>query len=104
MTSLTLLILITVCYAAYNLMVKVSGGLAGAASPILATIGLQLAALGVSLVYLILTLRSGISVAVPTRALFYAMAAGLSAVLVGGFLFWRAAPLYRAHLLAKQAQ
>lgn len=77
MTSLSLLILITACYAAYNLMVKVSGGLAGAASPILATIGLQLAALGVSLIYLLFTLRSGVSVAVPTKALVYAMVAGL---------------------------
>lgn len=34
----------------------------------------------------------------------YAMAAGLSAVLLGGFLFWRAAPLYRSHLLTTKTQ
>jgi predicted MFS family arabinose efflux permease len=33
------------------------------------------------------------------ESLRYAMAAGLTAVLFGGALFWRAAPLYRAHLL-----
>ena len=33
------------------------------------------------------------------ESLRYAMAAGLTAVVLGGVLFWRAAPLYRAHLL-----
>ncbi len=33
-----------------------------------------------------------------TDSLRYAMASGLGAVLLGGVLFWRAAPLYRAHL------
>ena len=33
----------------------------------------------------------------------YAMAAGLGAVLVGAFLFWGAAPLYRQHLLTTRA-
>lgn len=72
-----LLILITACYAGYNLLVKVSGGLAGAASPIVATICLQLAALSVSLVYLFIVLRGGGSVAIPLRALAFAVAAGL---------------------------
>ena len=35
------------------------------------------------------------------ESLRYAMAAGLTAVLLGGALFWRAAPLYRAYLLSK---
>jgi MFS family permease len=37
-----------------------------------------------------------------TDSLRYAMAAGLTAVLLGGVLFWRAAPLYRQHLESRQ--
>jgi predicted MFS family arabinose efflux permease len=37
-----------------------------------------------------------------THSLRYAMAAGLTAVVLGGVLFWRAAPLYRRHLESRQ--
>lgn len=76
MYTLTLLSLITVCYAAYNLLVKVSGGHAGGSAPIFATIGLQLAALSVSLVCLAVLVRQGAAVALPPRALAFGVAAG----------------------------
>ena len=37
-----------------------------------------------------------------TDSLRYAMATGLTAVLLGGFLFWRAAPLYRQCIESRQ--
>ncbi len=76
MYALILLTLITVCYAAYNLLVKVSGSHAGASAPIFATIGLQLAALSVSLVYLAVLMRQGAALALPPRALLFGIAAG----------------------------
>ncbi len=76
MYALILLTLITVCYAAYNLLVKVSGSHAGASAPIFATIGLQLAALSVSLVYLAVLMRQGAAVVLPPRALLFGIAAG----------------------------
>ena len=76
MYTLILLTLITVCYAAYNLLVKVSGSHAGVSAPIFATIGLQLAALAVSLVYLVVLVRQGAAVALPPRALLFGVAAG----------------------------
>ncbi len=76
MYTLILLLLITACYAAYNLLIKVSGDHVGEASPILATIGLQLAALTVSLLYLAVLIRQEVTVIVATPALFYGVAAG----------------------------
>ncbi len=77
MYTLILLLLITVCYAAYNLLVKVSGSQAGLSSPILATIGLQMAALVVSLLYLMVLVRQGVAVALPARVLALGVAAGV---------------------------
>ena len=39
-----------------------------------------------------------------SESLRYAMAAGLTTVLLGGVLFWRAAPLYRQHLQSRPAR
>ena len=78
MKSIALLIAVTLCYASYNLFVKASGNqVAHGTSPILATISLQLAALGVSCVYLMFFLRGGVAVSIPGRALAMAVAAGL---------------------------
>ena len=77
MYSLILLLLITLCYAGYNLMVKLAGAQAGAASPILATMALQLVALGVSGVYLAVLWRQGEMLALPTRAFQFAALAGV---------------------------
>ena len=79
MKTLLLLALVTMCYAAYNLLVRMSSSHVPSAElpPILATIGLQLAALSVSLVYLTYLLRSGVSVALPGRVFGWAIAAGL---------------------------
>ncbi len=77
MYSLILLLLITLCYAAYNLLVKASGDQAGLAAPILATITLQLAALGVSCIVLLHLLRQGEVLAMPGRAFGFAIAAGI---------------------------
>ncbi len=78
MHTLILLFLITVCYAAYNLLVKISGSHIGATtSPILATICLQATALVVSIVYLIYITGQTTAIALPARACLWAVAAGL---------------------------
>ncbi|MGB5706811.1 MAG: hypothetical protein WBM41_08260 [Arenicellales bacterium] len=78
MQTLVLLFLITACYAAYNLLVKLSSSYSGAATtPILATISLQLAALSVSLIYLGYLSRQQITVGLPGRAYFWAVTAGV---------------------------
>ena len=78
MQTLVLLLLVTACYAAYNLLVKVSSGHSlGAASPVTATISLQVAALSVSLVYLVFLMRQPINLALPARAYLWAIAAGI---------------------------
>jgi drug/metabolite transporter (DMT)-like permease len=77
MYSLILLLLITLCYAAYNLLVKVSGDQTAGASPILATITLQAAALGVSVCYLLVVLRQGAALSLPGRAFQFAALAGI---------------------------
>lgn len=79
MKTLTVLILVTLCYAAYNLLVKVSTSHVTSLQtpPILATICLQATALLVSLGYLIYLSRQSVSVALPTRAWLWAAGAGL---------------------------
>lgn len=77
MHTLILLIAVTLCYAAYNLLVKVSSGHVGAtSSPILATISLQLAALSVSLLYLAYMARNDFLITIPGKAYAWAIAAG----------------------------
>lgn len=78
MRAIILLILITLCYAAYNLLVKISSNHSGsiANAPILATIVLQATALSISTVYLIYLTRQNISVALPSKALLWAAGAG----------------------------
>ena len=80
MQSLILILLITVCYAGYNLLVKVSGSHNDSvlASPIVATICLQLAALSVSLVYLLYLMRTATVLSLPIKSYLWAAAAGLS--------------------------
>lgn len=78
MQTLVLLLLITTCYAAYNLLVKVSSGYSDATTtPIMATISLQLAALSVSLIYLLYLARQPLSIVLPGRAYAWAVAAGI---------------------------
>lgn len=78
MQTLVLLLLITACYAAYNLLVKVSSGYSDATTtPIMATISLQLAALSVSLIYLLYLARQPLSIVLPGRAYAWAVAAGI---------------------------
>ncbi len=78
MQTLLLLLLITSCYAAYNLLVKVSSGYSGpTTTPIMATISLQIAALSVSLIYLFYLARQPLSIVLPGRAYVWAVAAGI---------------------------
>jgi len=79
MKTLIVLGLVTVFYAAYNLLVKVSSGHAGSATtpPVLATITLQLSALTLSTTYLFYLIQKGQSVAISPRAIPWAIAAGL---------------------------
>jgi uncharacterized membrane protein len=79
MRSLLILASITVCYAAYNLLVKVSTSHVASVStpPILATLFLQSTALVVSLIYLLFLTRQNVSLALPVRAYSWAAAAGL---------------------------
>lgn len=79
MQTLIVVGLVTLCYAAYNLLVKVSSGHAGSATtpPVLATITLQLSALTLSSIYLVYLLHKGQPVAISPRAFPWAIAAGL---------------------------
>jgi len=78
MNTLLLLCLITGCYAAYNLLVKVSGSYAdGSSAPILATISLQIAALSMSLIYLVYLQRSDVNIALPGKVYLWAILAGV---------------------------
>ena len=77
MNSLILLLLITLCYAGYNLLVKLAGEQAGGVSPILATVALQVAALSVSCIYLAWLLRQGQALVLPDRAFQFAILAGV---------------------------
>ncbi len=92
--SLILLLGVTSLYAGYNLLVKVSSDHvpAAATTPILATIALQLAALGVSAAYATgLVLRGGHVLAVSPPAVAWAVAAGLciGAAEIGYFYLFR---------------
>ena len=92
--SLTLLLAVTVFYAGYNLLVKVSSGHvpAVATTPILATITLQAAALAVSAAFAAgLVLRGGHVLAVSAPAVSWAVAAGLciGAAEIGYFYLFR---------------
>ena len=79
MRTLLILLLVTVCYAAYNLLVKVSTSHVDsvATPPIIATICLQAAALSVSLVYLLYLTRQSVSLALPGKAYAWAVGAGI---------------------------
>ena len=79
MRTLILLILITICYAGYNLLVKVSGSHTGSVNiaPILATMALQATALGVSVVYLLYLTQQNVNVALPGKAFKWAVGAGV---------------------------
>lgn len=79
MKTLIVLVLVTLCYAAYNLLVKVSTShiTSPETPPILATIALQVTALLVSLSYLAFLGRQSVSVALPTRAWLWGAGAGL---------------------------
>ena len=92
--SLILLLGVTVLYAGYNLLVKVSSGHvpAVATTPILATIALQTAALAVSAAFATgLMLRGGHVLAVSAPAVSWAVAAGLciGAAEIGYFYLFR---------------
>lgn len=79
MRTLILLVLVTVFYASYNLLIKASSNHAGqeVGSPILATISLQLAALSVSIVYLLHLSRQELTLTLPIKAYAWAIGAGL---------------------------
>ena len=79
MKTLVVLCLITLCYASYNLLVKVSSHhiVSVTTPPILATIALQAAALTVSIVYLLHLTREGASVMLPGKAYLWAIGAGI---------------------------
>ena len=92
--SLVLLLGVTVLYAGYNLLVKVSSGHvpAAATTPILATLSLQIAAATVSAAFaLTLVLRGGQVLAVSPAAVAWAVAAGLciGAAEIGYFYLFR---------------
>ena len=81
MTPILLLLTVTVLYASYNLLVKVSSGQVpdGATTTILATVCLQVAALTTSLVFLgVLVARGGHVLQLSSGAYLWAVAAGLS--------------------------
>ena len=92
--SLALLLGVTVLYAGYNLLVKVSSGHvpAAATTPILATISLQVAAVTVSAAFaLVLVWRGGHVLAISPAAVAWAVAAGLciGAAEIGYFYVFR---------------
>ena len=78
MSAPLLLLLITVCYAGYNLLIRMSGSHSGhAVSPLLATISLQMAALGISFCYLLYLWKQNVELALPAKAYPWAIAAGV---------------------------
>ncbi|MGI9303004.1 MAG: hypothetical protein ACR2RB_09885 [Gammaproteobacteria bacterium] len=80
MSPLILLLVVTVCYAGYNLFIKVSGGFVPAVSTttVLATICLQLAALATSLTFMaLLIVRGGHVLQLSAPAYTWAAVAGL---------------------------
>jgi drug/metabolite transporter (DMT)-like permease len=82
MTGIALLVAVTVCYAGYNLFIKVSGNHLppAATTTVLATITLQLAALAASMLFLaFLALRGGQVFALSRGTYLWAALAGLCA-------------------------
>jgi len=79
MHTLILLILITLFYSAYNLLVKVSSSQIGSVStpPIVATIFLQSSALMISVIYFLYLSRQHPSLALPAKAYIWAIAGGI---------------------------
>lgn len=79
MAGLALLVTVTVLYAGYNLLIKISSSqVPAAASTVTATICLQLAALTTSLVFLSVTMaRGGQVVQLSSSTYLWAAAAGL---------------------------
>ena len=80
LSSIGLLVAVTVLYAGYNVLIKVSGNQvpSTATTTIVATIFLQIAALAVSLVFLgILSLKGGHSFQLNTATYLWAVLAGL---------------------------
>lgn len=80
MTGLTLLVVTTLLYAGYNILIKVSSQHVphDAHSTITATICLQIAALAVSLIFLSAQkMQIGASLLLPAKAYLWAAAAGL---------------------------
>ena len=80
MKSLLFVLLITLCYSGYNLLIKVSMSHAESTitSPILATICLQVSALMVSIAYLLTTGRTSVSIPdLPFGAYAWAIGAGI---------------------------
>ena len=80
MIGFGLLALVTVLYAGYNLLIKVSGGYvpAGVTTTVLATVCLQLAALLTSILFIgILALRGGHTFSLSANAYLWAALAGI---------------------------
>jgi len=80
MKSLLFVLLITLCYSGYNLLIKVSMSHSGSTviSPILATVCLQISALLVSIAYLLTTVRASVSISdLPFGAYAWAIGAGI---------------------------
>ena len=79
MKTIIILILVTICYAGYNLLIKVSMSHVESATipPIIATICLQATALFVSVIYLLSLSRQLSSLVLPSRAYLWAVGAGL---------------------------
>ena len=79
MHTLILLILVTVFYSAYNLLVKVSSSHIDSTStpPIVATIFLQSSALIISVIYFLYLTRQHASLALPAKVYIWAIAGGI---------------------------
>ena len=78
--TLALLLLTTLLYAGYNILIKVSGGQVpdGAATTVSATIVLQIAALGASAVFALSQTSAGVPIwNLPKAAYLWAIGAGL---------------------------
>ena len=79
MKTILLLTIITICYASYNLLVKISTNQIESLNtpPIIATIFLQATALSISVIYFIILARQSISMTLPTKSYVWAIGAGL---------------------------
>lgn len=80
MTGMALLAVVTIFYAGYNVLIKVSGTYVptSATTTIFATISVQVAALFISVMYLgLLSFRGGQVFSLPTASYFWAALAGV---------------------------